>query len=88
MLTNLYGLGALASIGGYLQLWNNAGLSTLEGAGALTSIAGPVNISFNIGLPTCEVCDLLENLVGFTAGAVAVDNLGDSCTGEIAPVCP
>jgi hypothetical protein len=46
-ITNLFGLNALTSIGGYFHLWSNHNLPSLVGLDSLSSIGGSFQIMFN-----------------------------------------
>ena len=87
-LTNLDGLGALASVGGGLSsILQNAALTSLNGLSGITSVSGTLEIYGNYVLPDCEACDLLDQITSGPTTLNVGNNLDDTCT-PVPENCP
>ena len=67
------GLISLTTIGGYLDIYNNAALTSLSGLDNLTSIGGYLSISLNLSLNSLSKLDNLTTL----GGSLSIDSNND-----------
>ena len=71
-------LGQLTTVGGDFGIGGNGALESIYWDG-LTTVGGRLMVIGNTLLPYCEVCELLDQLVGFSNEVVCSDNMEDEC---------
>jgi len=64
LITNLNGLSTITSIGGYLYIDSNAGLTSLSGLNGLTSIGGGFFVEYNSALTSLTGLNGLTSIAG------------------------